>query len=105
MAEVSIPIGGFSYQVACRDGEEAHLVRLGQLVDSKAGEARAAVGNVGEVRQLLLAALLLADESTTSASITSATPEQSSPRGDLLIALAERLEAVADRVEMLVTSP
>jgi len=64
MADVTIEIGGRRYDVTCRDGEEEQLRRLGALVDEKAAQARAAVGGVTEVRQLLLAALLLADEVT-----------------------------------------
>lgn len=62
MADVTIEIGGRRYDVTCRDGEEDQLRRLARLVDDKAAQARAAVGGVNEVRQLLLAALLLADE-------------------------------------------
>lgn len=62
MADVTIEVGGRRYDVTCRDGEEDQLRRLARLVDEKAAQARAAVGNATEVRQLLLAALLLADE-------------------------------------------
>lgn len=103
MAEVTLSIGGFSYQIACRDGEEAHLAKLAAVVDAKAGEARSAVGNISEVRQLLLAALLLADE----ADVANVPP---SPAGDagispLLEAVADRVEALADRVEKLASQP
>jgi len=99
MAEVSLPVGGYTYQIACRDGEEAHLERLGALVDTKAGEARAAVGNVSEVRQLLLAALLLADENA-SAPAAAASPTADGSH-DVFDALAQRIEEIADRVEKL----
>jgi cell division protein ZapA len=62
MAEVMLSIGGHSYQVSCRDGEEPHLHKIADIVDRKVSEARSAVGDLGEVRQLLLASLLLADE-------------------------------------------
>ena len=62
MAKVDLIIGGNAYSVACRDGEEAHLVNIATLVDSKAQQAKKAVGGVNEVRQLLFASLFLADE-------------------------------------------
>ncbi len=62
MAEVMLQIGGHSYQVSCRDGEEPHLQTIARLVDEKTSEARAAVGDMSEVRQLLLTSLLFADE-------------------------------------------
>lgn len=62
MAQIELKIGGNAYTVACRDGEESHLTKIAEIVDKKAGDARQAVGSVSEVRQLLFASLLLADE-------------------------------------------
>jgi len=62
MAEVSLPIGGRSYTVHCGDGEETQLTRLGQMIDAKTAIARQASPGLTEVRQLLFAAILLADE-------------------------------------------
>lgn len=62
MAKVDLMIGGHAYTVACRDGEEARLAELASLVDGKAQDARRALGGVSEARQLLFAALLLADD-------------------------------------------
>lgn len=63
MADVTLSIGGRSYTVSCRDGEEPRLREIGALVDAKAKSAREALGDgLGEARQLLYAALLLADE-------------------------------------------
>ncbi len=103
MAEVTLNVAGYSYQVACRDGEEAHLQRLGALVDAKAGQARAAVGNASEVRQLLLSALLFADEAFEGKSTTPPPPVAAAPSLDpaILEALADRIEAIAARVEKL----
>jgi cell division protein ZapA len=62
MAQVTLSIGGHSYSVACRDGEEQHLYGLGALVDTKAQQALANVSSASEMRSLLFASLLLADE-------------------------------------------
>lgn len=62
MAQIELKIGGNAYTVACRDGEEGHLTKIAEIVDKKAVDARQAVGSVSEVRQLLFASLLLADE-------------------------------------------
>jgi cell division protein ZapA len=104
MAEVQLEIGGRTYPVSCRDGEEDHLRAIALLVDTKATEARAAVGTGGEVRQLLLASLLLADElqearasgnGAASAPTHASTPTSAPEFEDL----AERLEALASRLE------
>lgn len=97
MAEVTLSVGGYNYQVACRDGEEDHLQRLGEMVDARVKEARGAVGNASEVRQLLLSALLFADEALDAKSPAPAAPaEPTLPPG-----LVEALETLADRVEMI----
>src|SRR3546814_7448239 len=58
MADVRLTIAGRPYDVHCADGQEEQLVQLATLVDEK---ARGIQGGT-EVRQLLFAALMLADE-------------------------------------------
>lgn len=58
MADVKLTIAGRPYDVHCADGEEQRLVQLAAIVDAK---ARGIQGGT-EVRQLLFAALMLADE-------------------------------------------
>ena len=62
MAEVELTIAGRNYRVACRAGEEDNLLAAGALVDAKSREAIAGLGTLSESRQLLFAALLLADQ-------------------------------------------
>lgn len=100
MAEVLLPIGGHSYQVSCRDGEEPHLRKIADIVDRKVNEARSAVGDLGEVRQLLLASLLLADELLESAKPAFATPGFGDEAQSAAIEmLADRVEAIATKLE------
>jgi len=101
MAEVTIEVAGRRYDVACRDGEEEQLRRLAGLVDEKAQRARAAVGGVNEARQLLLAALLLADELQD---LRSGAPVPLPTDTDAALAvaveqLAARVETLADHLE------
>jgi len=62
MPLVNVMINGRAYTIACDDGEETHLKELATHVDNKAREVLGSVGQVGETRMLLMAALLLADE-------------------------------------------
>jgi cell division protein ZapA len=100
MAEVMLSIGGHSYQVSCRDGEEPHLRTIADLVDRKVSEARSAVGDLGEVRQLLLASLLLADELLE---VGKSAPVLAASGGEAETAamemLANRVEAIAAKLE------
>ena len=98
MAEVELTIAGRPYKVACRNGEEDTLRQAGALVDEKSREALAGLGTLSESRQLLFAALLLADQIIDGR-------EFEVPKGpdDHLVqrthSLAERLESLADRLE------
>ncbi len=108
MAKVDLMIGGHAYTVACRDGEEARLAELASLVDGKAQDARRALGGVSEARQLLFAALLLADDlDETRRKLTGgaapAPVQDAAPAAEddinLLDDIADRLESLATRLE------
>ena len=62
MGQVSVPVNGRSFTISCDDGQEPRIRRLAQYVDAKVGEFVASVGQIGEARLLLLAALVIADE-------------------------------------------
>lgn len=112
MAQIELKIGGNAYTVACRDGEEGHLTKIAEIVDRKAQDARQAVGGVSEVRQLLFASLLLADEldearKAPAAAAPTPTPVPATPAADnnndahasLLEDIAARLENLALHLE------
>lgn len=61
MSTVTFSIGPKTYQVACADGQEAHITALGAMIAEKyaqLGSARAPL----EAQNLVFAALFLADE-------------------------------------------
>lgn len=62
MPLVNVMVNSRAYTIACDDGEEDHLKRLAAYVDAKVRELMESVGQVGDTRLLLMAALLLADE-------------------------------------------
>jgi cell division protein ZapA len=99
MSEVMLAIGGHSYQVSCRDGEEPHLRSIADIVDRKVSEARSAVGDLGEVRQLLLASLLLADELLEASLPAQSTGSGGEAETTAMEALANRVEAIAAKLE------
>jgi len=103
MAMVDIEIGGRRYDVACRDGEEAHLHMIASIVEGKVREATAAVGGLQEVRQLLFAALLLADELSEIRSRPTPVPgpEEAAAAASADPEIAEAMERLADRMEQV----
>ena len=62
MPLVNIMVNNRAYTIACDEGEEEHLKELAAHVDAKAREVLGSVGQVGDTRMLLMAALLIADE-------------------------------------------
>ncbi len=102
MASIEVEIGARKYSVACRDGEEEHLRSVATMVDKKARDAEAALGNMGEARNLLFASLLLADELKEARSGTSGPEPIAEPEPDP--AVAEALERLAERMERLAQS-
>ena len=98
MAEVELSIAGRPYKVACRNGEEDTLRAAGALVDAKSREALAGLGTLSESRQLLFAALLLADQIIDGREVDLPTgPDPELVERTQL--LAERLETLADALE------
>jgi cell division protein ZapA len=62
MPLVNVMVNSRAYTIACDDGEEDHLRELATHVDGKVKELLGSVGQVGDQRLLLMAALLIADE-------------------------------------------
>jgi cell division protein ZapA len=103
MASIDVTIAGRNYSVACRDGEEVHLRALAAVVDRRAHDAAAALGSLTETRQLLFAALLIADdlkEVRAGAGLPDPEPPPPDPAvAEALERLAERIENLAERLE------
>src|SRR5687767_110952 len=103
MASIDVEVAGRRYDVACRDGEEEHLRALAAVVDRRAHDAAAALGGLTETRQLLYAALLIADD-LKEVRAGKGLPDPGPPPPDPAVAealerLAARMENLADRLE------
>lgn len=99
MSNVTLTIGGRSYTVACAAGEEDHVAGLGQAIDAKIQSMGAA--RTTETRQLLFAALLLADEVHEAKSRSGSGSAVPAPAAQPALddSHAERLEAIAAKLE------
>ncbi|HUO94059.1 MAG TPA: cell division protein ZapA [Rhizomicrobium sp.] len=62
MPLVNVMVNSRAYTIACDDGEEEHLRDLAKHVDTKVRELLETVGQVGDARLLLMAALLITDD-------------------------------------------
>jgi cell division protein ZapA len=101
VANIDIEVAGRRYNVACREGDEEHLRAVAAEVDRRARDAAQALGGLTETRQLLFAALLIADDIKdirAGAGIPDPQPLPPDP------AVAQALERLASRVESLADS-
>ena len=64
---VTIRLNGNPYQIGCGAGEEAHVIKLGEEVESIMQSLIASVGQIGEARLLAMVALILADRAAGNA--------------------------------------
>lgn len=61
MAQVNITINGRTYRMACDDGQEEHVLELGQRFEAAIEELRDSVGEVGDQRLMVMAGILMTD--------------------------------------------
>lgn len=99
MAQVTLEIAGRRYDVSCRNGEEARLKELAKLVDMRTADVIRAVGRGNEAREMLLAALLLADDLDEARRQRDAATRDAEMHGIAIEQIAERLEAIAGDLE------
>lgn len=95
MSNVVLSIGGRTFSVACADGEEQHIEMLGGVIDQKVHALGETAGQ-NEVRMLLYAALVLADDLHESNARPAEPASETAPTD-----LSERLERIASSLENL----
>ncbi len=108
MGQVVVKVNGRDFALSCADGQEPRIRRLAQYVDTKIGEFAKNLGQIGEARLILLAALVIADELSDAIEIVQQERSRSragSP-GEATGAaaagirdIAERIESIAARIE------
>lgn len=96
MSKADIDVNGKRYSVACAPGQEDRLSKLGKKLDSRVRHIAGAVGNIGEERLLLVAALALLDELGGAAP---APDEVESKAAAALADAAARIDAIASRLD------
>ena len=107
MGQVNVEINSRKYQIACDDGQEAHLSRLGSYVDNRIGELVAAVGQIGDARLLVMVSLLVADELFDAYAELEVARKADDGASALLSAeekLSAKLNSLAGRIESIAES-
>ncbi len=111
MGEVTLTINGKNYGISCDEGQEQRVIDLAYYVDTKVKEMLKAGAANSENHALVLAALVIADESfdlmenaTTSKPLEPQITPQEQEKNDATLAtaidqLADRIDAVAGKMQ------
>ncbi len=112
MAQVNVSIAGRAYRMACADGEEAHLQKLGRKIDAMVEEFRGSFGEIGDQRLLVMAAVAVADELSEAerriaglhneiSALNEARERAEKERSEWTDTVASALEGAAERMERM----
>ena len=97
MPQVSINIANRTYELACGEGEEQRVQELAAYVDDKVTMLRKQLPGVAEVKLLVFASLMLADESREARGVAK---QAETARASA----ADNAETLATAFEELITS-
>lgn len=102
MPEVSVQIANRTYELACGDGEEERVQELAAYVDEKVADLRRQLPGTPEVKLLVFAALILADESREARGVAKAAETARASATDSAETLATALEdLITSRVDKM----
>jgi cell division protein ZapA len=115
MAQVIVTVAERPYTMQCPDGEEEHLRELARLLDSEVQRVKKSVGSVGDIRQLVMAGLMVADRLSESVrriedledqvqGLKDSRAQLAQKTRDLEAKIAERVDNAAKRLEALARS-
>src|SRR5262245_31722498 len=98
MPQVTLNVNNTPYQFTCNEGEQERLRERARMVDARVMQLGAALGQVGEAKLILMAALILVDELAENGAGKLSKGELVSHLGDIET-LAAQIEHIAARME------
>ena len=104
MAQVDVEVNGQTFRIACEDGQEERLTDLASLVNGKVMDLAGQVGQVGQHRLLVMAALVIADELVDLRNDSLNLGGNKTNNGDnefttVLEQVTKRIENIADQID------
>ena len=117
MSKVTVFLNGREFTIGCEEGQEAYLKSLAAHLDEKVQGISQQVGQIGDLRLLLMASLVVVDElkeaerraetleahvdqlRSRSAGENSHNEQQRDQLARTVTALAERMEALAEKLD------
>ncbi|MEM1232653.1 MAG: cell division protein ZapA [Pseudomonadota bacterium] len=100
MPEITIAIGGKSFEVACQAGEEHFLQAAAAMLDKEAQVLVTQTGRIPETQMLLMAGLMLADRTASVEDRLREAEDKLSRRDALIAELQDRPVPEPERVEV-----
>ena len=110
MNHINVTINGRQYRMACEEGQEVRLLKLGESFESRIQNLRGKFGEIGDARLTVMAALTVCDELLDANNKIRALEEELDALRNVRIAATDRaratqtavanaLNAAADRIE------
>jgi cell division protein ZapA len=90
VADVDIIINSRTYRISCKDGEEDRIKTLSSQINQEVKALVSKIGQLGEARMILLAALVLLDKSDDS----------QDKMEEILKQTAEKIESVVNSINV-----
>lgn len=103
MSKVTISLNGRAFTIGCEEGQQAYLRELAGHLDGHVRELAEKVGQIGDVRLLLMASLIVADEMRDAQGRVSAMTEELSELKGKLSQSEARVRAERARAAEAVT--
>jgi len=102
MPQVSVSIANRVYELACGEGEEDRVQELALYIDEKVGELRKQLPGAPEIKLLVFASLMLADESREARGMAKQAENARASATDSAETLATALEElITSRVDKM----
>ncbi len=110
MNHINVTINGRQFRMACEEGQEVRLLKLGESFESRIQNLRGKFGEIGDARLTVMAALTVCDELLDASHRIRGLEEELAALGDVRASAADRakatqtavanaLNAAADRIE------
>ena len=93
MGSVNVTINGRQFRIGCEDGQEQHIDKLATDFDALINDLRGRIGEVGDARLTIMAALTVADDLSEAVKRVRAAEEELAALKEARIASVDRSEA------------
>lgn len=93
MGSVNVTINSRQFRIGCEDGQEQHIAKLATDFDSLINDLRGRIGEVGDARLTIMAALTVADELSEAVKRVRAVEDELAALKEARIASVDRSQA------------